>query len=328
MKTSKHFLFLCTAVVLVLLLVSCKKENPQPPAHRGIYHWKSCFDPSKWEWDFIRDHKIDKLYIRLFDVVPNWVWDSDLHVYPAATTMFRQPLPADIEVVPVVYISDDAINKIWGEQRCSKYGALILERVDKMMTCQGRGDYKELQLDCDWALSNREEYFNLCEFLHKKLKERGVKLSSTVRVSQLTDESLHSMDVDRLVLMAYNTGNIRKQDTKNSILDTNDMAPYLQRMKKLSVPADVAYPLFGWGVAFDDAGRFERLISWENLPPEGNRKNIRVERGEKAQIVSAQKRLAPMLPDGDNDRTTILYHLDSANLINYSYEEIEDFYSR
>jgi hypothetical protein len=86
---------------------------------------------------------------------------------------------------------------------------------------------------------------------------------------------------------------------------------------------DVAYPTYGWGVAFNEDGSFRTLINSQWIPDKSN-KQIRVEWGEPREIRKTQRAL-PIL---DSTHTTILYHLDSLNLSKYSYEDIEEFYSR
>ena len=54
----------------------------------------------------MREHRVGKLYIKLFDVKPGSEESyPDWTMVPAASTTFLQPLPEDMEVVPVVYIT-------------------------------------------------------------------------------------------------------------------------------------------------------------------------------------------------------------------------------
>ena len=135
---------------------------------------------------------------------------------------------------------------------------------------------------------------------------------------------------DRSLLMCYNTGRLQDPKTQNSILDFDDVEPYLRQYHSSTLPrTDVAYPVYGWGVEFNKNGWFQRLINSHQLP-EALEKNkvqqvkIREEWGEPRAIRKTQR----FLPILDSLHTVILYHLDSCNLSKYRYEDIEKFYSR
>ena len=83
--------------------------NQEDVAHRAAYFWKTTFDLSESEKSFLSDHKIGRLYLRLFDVVveENWA-DNSPEVVPVATTRFVSSVPEGLEIVPTVYITLDA----------------------------------------------------------------------------------------------------------------------------------------------------------------------------------------------------------------------------
>ena len=343
-------LYLCsmkqlTLLLAFVLLASChtnKGKDPAAPAHRGIYHWKTTYNPSQWERDWMKEHKIDRLYVKLFDVEPGAKHGyDDWSMVPVATTSFRQKLPKELDVVPVVYITVEAIRAL--EQSSdynlsSRYAEMMVTRIERMMAEHWGGTLKEVQFDCDWTWNTRDVYFMLCQRVKSILHEKGIRLSGTLRLHQLSqvgydyESEDDEIPFDRSLLMCYNTGRIGDANIKNSILDFNDVTPYLKRYKKDFLPCcDVAYPVYGWGVAFDEEGYFVRLINSHTLA-EGNawkeapvrQAAIREDWGEAEDIVKTQTAL-PML---DNKHTTILFHLDSLNLSKYSHEEIETFYSR
>ena len=92
-----HYLWLLAAT---LLLTACgDKTKPQTPsAHRGVYHWKTTYDPTDWEKQWMKDHKVDRLYIKLFDVeVGEKAGEPDWKMVPVATTVFKQKLPKEMD---------------------------------------------------------------------------------------------------------------------------------------------------------------------------------------------------------------------------------------
>ena len=333
-------------------MVSCLPNNGgrhTAPAHRGVYHWKTTYNPSQWELEWMTQHKIDRLYIKLFDIEPGAKNGyDDWSIVPVATTRFKQKLPKEIEVVPVVYITTDALRILaqdfyWSAE--ASYAELIVKRIEDMMKEHYEGRVKEVQLDCDWTEKTQNEWFAFCRKVRRLLHERGMTLSGTVRLHQMRllesppeemqdgsemaadwvfDEQNPGVPFDRSLLMCYNTGRLQDPKTKNSILDFNDAEPYLRQCGNECMQyCDVAYPVYGWGVEFDESGRFVRLINSHDLPPEAAQ-SIREEWGETEDIKQMQK----ALPKLDKDHTTVLFHLDSLNLSKYSHDEIEAFYSR
>ncbi len=315
------------AIAATLLVVcSCGQGNRQP-SHRGIYHWKTTYAPTGWEKQWMADHHVDRLYIKLFDVDagPKAGWD-DWKMVPVATTQFREPLPAEMDVVPVVYITVDAIRQLgdlqWNRELRDMYASLIVKRIDDMMQDHWSGTLREVQIDCDWTDQTEQTYFALVKAIRDNLHQRGITLSGTVRLHQLAEQQ--DIPFDRSLLMCYNTGNLHSRETRNSILDFDDVRPYLRQYKANTLPGtDVAFPVFGWGVEYRKDGTFRRLIHSSHMPESSN-DSVRVEWGQQKDICETQSAL-PLL---DADHTTILYHLDSLNLSHYSHEDIETFYSR
>lgn len=300
-------------IALLFVLVGCATDDGGET--RGIYHWKTTFNPTQYELDWLRDHHVTRLYLRLFDVVPSQCSEG---AEPVATTRFLQPLPDDMEIVPVVYIANEVMRDAdwpWQLADC------IVERVMKMAACNGF-EVKEVQVDCDWTQRSEDNFKYFCRLMRDALHAQNITLSSTVRLHQV-DTTLADLPVDSKVLMFYNTGDLRSPQTHNSILDYADVEPYLRRLTpEVMDSMGVAWPVFGWGAAFDEKGQFQRIISSAQLGVD-KAPRIREEWGEAATI----RRVQQALPRQDA-HVTVLYHLDSLNLSKYSYDEIEEFYSR
>ena len=312
----------------LLIVCSCGQGNRQP-SHRGVYHWKTTYAPTDWEKQWMADHHVDRLYIKLFDVdAGTKAGRDDWKMVPVATTQFHEPLPAKMDVVPVVYITVDAIRQLgdlqWNWELKNMYASLIVKRIDDMMLDHWSGTIREVQIDCDWTGQTEQTYFDLVKAISDKLHQRGITLSGTVRLHQMQDIERQDHPFDRALLMCYNTGSLYSRETRNAILDFDDVRPYLRQYKSNTLPeTDVAFPVYGWGVEYRKDGTFCRLIHSSDMPESSN-DSVRVEWGQQKDICETQSAL-PLL---DADHTTILYHLDSLNLSHYSYEDIETFYSR
>lgn len=302
-------------VLAALALASC--SGGDEPV-RAIYHWKTTYNPTTYEQQWLRDHRVQRLYLRLFDVDACGYSREDGNAAPIATTRFLQPLPDDMEVIPVVYITNEAMARM----NIHLVADLVAERVEKMAECNGF-ELTELQVDCDWTGRTKQAYYRFCDVLRSILHEKNVRLSSTVRLHQV-DTTLADLPVDGRVLMVYNTGDLRSPKTANSILDYSDVKPYLRRIDASMLDSmDFAWPVFGWGVAFDANGRFQRLVPSSALASDTSSASLREEWGRVDDIQRVQRRLPTR-----GRHTTILYHLDSLNLSKYTYDEIETIYSR
>ena len=107
-------------VMACLMVLSCRQapqRNPQTESSvqvvssqnvlsRSVYHWKTSFDLSPEDTMFIREHGIQKIYLRMFDVG----MDTDNgretgEIVPLGTTRFFSRIPQGCSYVPTVYIT-------------------------------------------------------------------------------------------------------------------------------------------------------------------------------------------------------------------------------
>lgn len=308
----------------------------------SIYHWKTTFNPTESGMGIYREHDIKRLYLRFFDVALDNHWlEEQLAPIPIATTVFSQIPSEDMETIPVVYITLDAMRDMKGQE--AEYADKIVTRVLAMTKRHKIRNVYEIQLDCDWTGTTRESYFKLCQAARDSLHKQGIALSVTVRLHQL-NETLYP-PVDRGVLMLYNTGGLKNTETVNSILDSRNVESYLKKTITYGIPLDYAYPTFAWGVWFSD-GKFRAILHNTNFSDEEfyqwQSKNmykviknhyleshalntgdiIRLENSDYEEVLKVKKRVESKL----QGYSVILYHLDSANLSQYTYNEIKNIY--
>ena len=284
----------------------------------SIYHWKTVFDVDSAENSFLKKHGIDRIYLRMFDVATEQnLISGDKEVVPIATTRFDSPVPSGIEIVPVTYITLDALKGMSGRE--SEFAALIVERLLVMASYNKCGEIKEVQFDCDWTRNTKESYSKLCRAAKDSLHSKGIELSITVRLHQL-DET--PPPADRGVLMIYNTGALKDPCTNNSILHIDDVEPYM-KPRKYAIPLDYAYPNFSWGVKFN-RGKFSSIVSYDDHNISGN-EYIRYERASTYMILLTKKLIEENF--GKPERGNILYHLDYSQLKNYTDDEISEIFS-
>lgn len=314
----------------------------------GIYYWKTRFELNDFERDFLKTYSVRRLYVRMFDVD----YDSSPlagseKVIPVATTSFISPRPEDIEIVPTVFVSARALVMAVREMgSLDSLAHAILSRVFRMMEYNDLGAFREIQLDCDWVASSKDDFYRFCKVLGKRLHAERKQLSVTIRLHQL---KMEAPAADRGVLMLYNTGALRAEGKQNSILSEKDVKNYLSGAgHSFGIPLDFAFPTFGWGVWFrghmymgllheteysDDAYYKKdkdggiRVVKKHVLENhelhEGDR--IRLESSSPETILKVKSMVRRAF--GDVLHNNILYHLDANNLKKYTPDEIQAFYS-
>jgi len=142
----------------------------------------------------------------------------------------------------VVYIKNKVMLKqnIDIEDLAQKTVKLINEINDK-----NKIDSKEIQIDCDWTLSSKDNYLQFIA-LFKKLSQK--KISATIRLHQIKYfKKTKIPNVDSGVLMYYNMG-VVAPDSLNSIYDKKIADRYLKSLKKYPLHLDFALPIYSWAV--------------------------------------------------------------------------------
>jgi hypothetical protein len=340
------------AILFALLFVGCKEQGIHDyprNAYNSAYYWRTTFNVSDAEQQFITKHNVKRLYLRLFDVDMSKrnLWET-LSPQPIATIQFpdsanlSQVMQQVDECVPTVFITLHALKQMpWHE--ANDYAQKICTRILNMCSYHGfRDKVHEVQIDCDWTETTENTYFRLLDEMRYILHAQGIILSATIRLHQLHTSA---PPVDRGVLMLYNTGSLKHPETKNSILSNVDAMPYLKRIN-YSLPLDYAFPNFGWGVWFCN-NAFQAILhqqdySDENLYEQTDSTHYRVIknhyneghwlicgdiiRKEISDMVAIEQ-IKQHLPFSEAT-SIIMYHLDENNLKNLDNHEISTFYSR
>ena len=342
-----------TFVILLTVLFACQ-QNPDSStsirssdiSSNGIYYWKTRFCLDDYELSFLKKHEISRIYVKMFDVaLQNDTQDDTLSVIPIATTRFESPIPEGIEIVPTVYITYEALSHLKGKDReyIESYTKRILTRVDAMISYNEIQNVREVQFDCDWTSNTSYVYRCICDYVKRNLNKSGRQFSITLRLCQMGLENYRFPSADRGVLMLYNTGSFKNPNSTNSILSYSDAEPYIRR-HEAPFPVDYAYPTYSWSLLFRN-NEFKRIVRDIDLRDSslfqksdynrfvvqkdtliGNlqlRKGdiVRHETSEYKEIERVKSDLSRR-HDMKNSRQ-IIYHLDSANLSNYSDHEIK-----
>ena len=231
----KKYLYL-----LLVLLGACSYEDTPP--EQALYCWKTQVQFSAEEADFVKNNRIERLYIRYCDVGLR-----DNAPVPIA--------PVDIDtlsvqgktVIPVVYLKNEIFNSELTESNPTYISTLAHKLGDyiEQINRYYRLRVSEVQFDCDWSLSTKQAYFSMLEAFKK---EYPYQLSATIRLHQVKyREETGVPPVDYGVLMYYNMGRITATGA-NSIYDRSTALRYLGKLRAYPLPLDIALPMFAWGV--------------------------------------------------------------------------------
>ena len=277
------------SLLLCLLMTGCS-ERQELTEGNAVYFWRTDLRLDSTEWAFLQRYHINKVYCRYFDVV---IDEEGAEPKPNATIAFSCTLPDSIELIPTIYITEDCMH-----QAHQGLAEKIVKRIRQMNETNDIKHISEIQIDCDYTLKSRKNYY---EFLKEVKQAWGQTLSTTIRLHQL---SMEAPPVDYGVLMIYNTGDPRKWEERNPILDIRDVQPYLKRLDSYPLPLAAAYPVYQW----------VRMI-----------RNIRIEHTVGADEILRVKE-AVEKERSSLKNVIVTYHLDKDNINRYKPETYEEIY--
>ncbi|MCT2561518.1 hypothetical protein [Chryseobacterium herbae] len=334
---------------LILLLFSC--DNKVESVEKSFYYWKSDSDSyyNDKEKSILKEQNIKKLYVKFFEVD----YQEELGNLPVSKTNFNiysycsenDSLP--YRIVPTVYIKNIVFQKS-SEKELDKLADNVSYLIDKF-TNEKLDSIRvsEIQIDCDWTASTKNNYF----YFLKKLKPISKKqISATLRLYPYKyPDKMGVPPVDKVTLMCYNLINPLEDQSKNSILDLKELESYLKPKKKYPLHMDVALPVYSWmqiyqnnnfsGVIYNSNGLKKNLKVIKPLWYEVTKDtvvsyNTYLRRGDKIKYeeITADKvnKAIAIIKKNislDKNITVTLFHLDENELNNYTHEEISSFYS-
>lgn len=324
----------------LLLFTACRHDRK---ITSSFYYWKTVYGANTAEMAYSKRLHVNKFYVRIMDVDMDEAGTTPIPISPIT---FNRKLPDTVTMVPVVFIVNDVL-KTLNKPALNNLAGKILFFVKGKVEQAGKTNYTELQIDCDWTLSTRDNYFYLLQQLRKQTFAKHQILSVTLRLHQLKNQKRNGVPpADRVMLMCYNMGNLRKYGDQNSILNVAEMKKYVNsNIADYNLPVDIALPLFSWAVAFRDkqyAGISKHVSYRElnnaaqfakqpgniyraktDLPQYGFKINdeIRWENTSLPALQDAAKYLSGVIK---SDTINVAYfHLDEATTQAFKYEELE-----
>ncbi|WP_418264215.1 hypothetical protein [Flavobacterium faecale] len=336
-------------VFVILFYLSCsKKDNKSINIEKAFYHWKgeSYFDETSI--NELNNHKIKKIYFKMFEVDYNDVKGNYPYEKNSPSTYTFEKLDS-INIIPVVFIRNE-IFQFNSEKTLDKLADNITFLIEKYQKNNGNPfyNYSEIQIDCDWTKSTKNKYF----YLLKKIKELSKKeISCTLRLYPYKYPDVMGIPpVDKVTLMCYNLIKPLSNKEKNSILDIEELKSYLNVKKKYPLHLDIALPVYYWTQWYQN-NRFSGLLNISSSEFKTFAKEIKplwfeitkdttynydtyFRKGDqlKCEEVSKDKILEAITIiknniELDEKITVSLFHLDQSTFKKYDYESISSFYN-
>ncbi|MEY3422810.1 MAG: hypothetical protein RIR48_3139, partial [Bacteroidota bacterium] len=213
-------------------LTSCQKDLK---VIKSYYHWRSVYKNSIEIQDKLGE--ISVLYVKMFDIV----WKNKAAQPISVINWQDKPHK---KIIPVVYITNEVMQKI-GINTIDTLANNIVNLVEKLTPIE-----LELQIDCDWSDSSRENYFALLKAIRKLIKTNTL-LSCTIRLHQLKFAKWTGVPpVGRGMLMLYNMAALGDYKTENSIFDPKVIDAYIHEVVSYGLPLDLALAKYQQCVVF------------------------------------------------------------------------------
>jgi hypothetical protein len=329
------------ALLVFILFLGCNRRDQ---VTRSFYYWKQDFSISTAEEKVLTDLKINKLFVRFFDV--QWIEEEE-EAYPVSKINFTDKLKNEMAIVPVIYI-ENAVLKNTDVNKTDTLADNIVKSVHAILKSQ-KLNANEVQIDCDWTESTRDKYFQVLRSIKNKTRW---KLGATIRLHQVKyKEKTGVPPIDYGLLMYYNMGQLNTNANTNSIYSAKTASLYKDYIYSYPLDLDVALGLFSWGVHSRN-GKGVRLINnWnkELIVDDHHFKVtsannyicikdtvvnqsmiyvgdlIKIEETSSEELLNIASELNEEIKN--DSISVIFYHLDDFILKNYETKKLENIYT-
>lgn len=334
------------------LFFSCEKESKVEHVERAFYYWKS--DEYRFndkELKIIDTLNVKKIYLKFFEVK----YDATLGNIPVSKSQFYsdrwygEKLNLDsLSIIPTVFIKNEVFIKS-SKSEIDTLVSNVNHLISKYFNARfsNHPKYGEIQIDCDWTLKSKDNYF----YFLKELKQLSKKeLSCTLRLYPYKYRTKMGIPpVQKVTLMCYNLIQPFADNNKNSIFDSDELESYLTTDQKYPLHLDIALPVFSWAhhYQYDEFKGFVNLDNgflkkvcdkksdlWYEVKRDTSVNDVYFRAGDKIKyeevsnqnITSAIKALKRKVKF-DKNTTITFFHLDSLITQKNNYEALDRFYT-
>lgn len=334
-------------LILIILVSFSSCKNKIDNVERAFYFWRSKdWNLSDKEMQVCDSLKIQKLYVKFFEVDYN----DEIGSFPISKTRLSSWRLDDLKItsiIPTVYLRN--VNFL---KSSKKDLDALADNINFLINKYQKAEFKnfsinEIQMDCDWTLKSKENYFY---FLQKLKSISDKEISATLRLYpyKYTD-NMGVPPVDKVMLMCYNLLNPLENLSKNSILDLEELKSYLINVQPYPKHVDIALPIYSWAqvyhneifsaILYTDNKQLMPIIKeekplWYSVTQDkviddtylriGDK--IKYENIDAAKIKEAIVLLKKYIHFNKNTTVT-LFHLDEDQFNKFTNEELTTFYT-
>lgn len=256
----RHITAILLAAFALMGCLSCQKGGLR---HKiSFYHWKSSYQVDEEVRSYTKELGCEKVYLHYYDVVKDGNIVRPINfLRPIEKNILHQD---SVHFVPVIYIENDVFKDV-DLERISQIGTHVSSLNQTMFRHMGTGNFhcEEIQFDCDWTQSTRDNYFSFLSFMQEHNPD--MKITSTIRLHQIKDrETMGIPPVGKGYLMCYATSGVDDGLDSNSILDIDLLKNYTQDLNSYPLALDYALPLFSWGIVSNQKGNVKLVNGLTN----------------------------------------------------------------
>ncbi len=321
-------------ILLSGLLSACQQKREHAI---DFYYWRSNFKITEAEQKAVTDLDVNNIYIRLFDVDK-----KGAETKPVGVIHQFDATQLSVNYIPTVFITNRTFAGAHPEE-IKTLAENVFKLISNIAVSGQIPTFTEIQIDCDWTQSTRQNYFMFLEAL-KKIS--GKNISATLRLHQVKFKEKEGVPpLDKMVLMCYATENPGDVKDKNSILDLDLAKDYLQHLDQYPVTLDVALPVYSWAIITNHLGKIKLVNSFseDDLKGQPVRQagngvyevlddffihNLYLSKGFKIKVESISPELlkqtiAFLNKKIKKDFHIVYYHLDEKFIKNYHLKSLE-----
>lgn len=346
----------------ILLGVSCTQKVD---VERAFYYWKTNeFRFEKEERNLISKVEPKTIYVKFFEVEK----DGAFGAVPVSKTRFSiKSCNYDgdygysfdssfcdsfksVNIIPTVFVKNDVLSEI-SAQEIDTLASNIIFLVNKHFKYKdfdSVSPLEEIQIDCDWTPSNKDNYFSLLQSIQNQTE---VEISVTLRLYPYKyRDKMGIPPVSKATLMCYNYFNPLQRLEENSIQNNQELKLYLKGVEDYPMHLDIALPVFNYAFHFHNkqfAGvlrGFEGEIDSFCKPMEGSDllftvtkdtviensylrvgDQLKIELSNTQQVLESIDILKNYIQFDGKTRVT-LFHLDAERPNELNHEEIISIY--
>lgn len=234
---------------LFLLIISCRDKKIHSHTY---YYWKTNFTLNNIEKKALDHSTLPYLYTRFFDIEK-----TNGKFEPVAVITKSESFETDKQIVPTIFITNSSFISIKKDE-IHFLAESIHNLIQKKTADYSLKTNNEIQIDCDWTVGTKDDYFS---FLKELKKISGKEITCTLRLHQVKDKNLMGIPpVGKVYLMCYSTSSPLENSDKNSILDLNIMKSYLSKLEDYPMKKiEVALPIYSWGIVTNHLGKHRLL---------------------------------------------------------------------